>query len=940
MDDPKRRKPAAGISIRITHLFVLSAFTTAQPLYDLLTRYPEFLPAHQTERVDIVLLTLGLSLLLPGAVALVVWGLHSVYPRLAIRIYLALLGLLTAGLALQALKKLPLPAEAALVLALLSGAGLILVYFRYSVTRTFLSYLLPAVVLFPLLFLLDSGIRKLIFPDSVPDIETQSGASAPVVMVVFDEFPLISLLNREREIDSQLFPNLASLAENSYWFRNATSNNEGTLLSIPVILTGTVPQRVPFPLPVFQEYPRSLFSLLHGSHDLQIQENVTQLNPWPTPTPFVPRFRLLVEDLSIAYLHLLLPASWASRWLPPVTQTWKDFMNRGSPGAGRRSWEDFRVDWSQRADRFRLFVDSIRNSARPTLYFLHSMLPHASWKYLPSGKLYTLSERPGVAGVVGPNNQGLDVNLWLEDPWLVDQSYQRHLLQVMFVDRLVGELIEQLHQENLYDSALLVLTADHGASFRPGDSRRRVTDTNYMDIMSIPLIIKAPGQRRGVVSDRNVESVDILPTMIEMLGIETDWSLDGQSALAAAAPERREKIIYSDRGEKFSLDSRLEARWRSLDRKLELFGAVEENLSEEDLYRIGPHADLVGKRVDPLVGENSDLKVEIDGSHFFGRMDRDSPFLLSRISGRIVGSRSSALGRSLAIGVNGTVRAVTQTTGLGGEIVFSGLVPEQSFRDGSNEVRVFETRRSGSGLFLLPVELPDPASYQLGLAGDRTLLVTPEGREIPVGDPGVIGWVVSRQSEDKSRMFIGGWGADVENFVLPRAIVLFRDGEFFYAGRTGRHRNDVQKRYGSTEIDNSGYFFEFLIDDFAEFKDTEVRVFIVTPDGRASESNYPRARGYGELAFSNLTETLNPSTSWRGFRAGEAARPDFLTWSGSKKEQGLALRQILAPQYLQCTASLSCPSSPHAGQAWVDTSRSGICAISADTMPVGTAIKA
>ena len=46
------------------------------------------------------------------------------------------------------------------------------------------------------------------------------------------------------------------------------------------------------------------------------------------------------------------------------------------------------------------------------------------------------------------------------------QSYQRHLLQVMFVDRLVGELIRQLQQENLYDSTLLVLTADHGASFR------------------------------------------------------------------------------------------------------------------------------------------------------------------------------------------------------------------------------------------------------------------------------------------------------------------------------------------------------------------------------------------------------------------------------------------------------------------------------------------
>ena len=179
---------------------------------------------------------------------------------------------------------------------------------------------------------------------------------------------------------------LAELAENSYWFRNATTNNESTLLSIPVILSGTLPKQRPFPLPLFREYPRNLFSLLSGSHELKIRENVTGLNPRRTAAPFVPRFRLLVEDLSVAYLHLLLPTSWASRWLPPVTQTWNQFLNPGAPGPIRRTWKDFRVDWSRRAGRFRNFVGSIRGDGPTALYFLHSMLPHASWIYLPSGK--------------------------------------------------------------------------------------------------------------------------------------------------------------------------------------------------------------------------------------------------------------------------------------------------------------------------------------------------------------------------------------------------------------------------------------------------------------------------------------------------------------------------------------------------------------------------
>ena len=856
MNDPSRSQPAAGIQIRFVHLLVLSAFATAQPIYDLLTRHPEFLPAHQSERVDILLLTLMLSLLLPGAAALVVRSLARVHPQLGPGTYLTLLGLLTAGLVLQGLKKLPAPETAALILSLLSGAGFVFAYCRFSVIRTYLSYLIPAVVLFPLLFLLDSEIRKLILSEPDSEVGIESGAKAPVVMVIFDEFPLISLLNGRREIDSNLFPNLAELAEHSYWFRNATTNNESTLLSIPVILSGTLPRQRPFPLPLFREYPRNLFSLLSGSHDLWIRENVTGLNPRRTSAPFGPRFRLLVEDLSVAYLHLLLPSSWASRWLPPVTQTWNQFLNPGAPAPLRRAWKDFRADWSRRADRFRNFVDSIRGDGPPALYFLHSMLPHASWIYLPSGKLYTLSERPGVAGVVGPNNQGLDVNQWLDDPWLVIQSYQRHLLQVMFLDRLVGELVQRLRERNLYDSTLLVLTADHGASFRPGDSRRLLTGTNYMDIVSVPLIVKAPGQKEGVLSDRNVESMDILPTLEEMLGIETDWPLEGQSALAAQAPERPEKIVYGDDGEKFSFDPRLEARWKSLDRKLELFGAANGELSEQDLYRIGPYAELVYERTDALVQGKSDLTVEIDGSHLFRQVELDSSFLLSRISGRVVGSQDSRIGRTLAIGVNGTVGAVTQTCQLDGETVFSAVVPETAFRDGSNQIRIYETRRIGSGLALLPVEVPEPASYRLDAAREEPVLVTPEGREIPIGDRGVTGWVVSRMSPDRSRIFIGGWGADVENRVLPRAIVLFRDGEFLYAGRTGRYRRDVVKTYGSSEIDNSGYLFEFSLLDFADPGDTEIRVFILSQGGRASESNYPRPHDTTNWNFQIRPEVL------------------------------------------------------------------------------------
>ena len=59
-------------------------------------------------------------------------------------------------------------------------------------------------------------------------------------------------------------------------------------------------------------------------------------------------------------------------------------------------------------------------------------------------------------------------------PWLIQQKYQRHLLQVEFTDRLLGRALDELHATGLYDRSLIVVTADHGESFgRPGQRPRR-----------------------------------------------------------------------------------------------------------------------------------------------------------------------------------------------------------------------------------------------------------------------------------------------------------------------------------------------------------------------------------------------------------------------------------------------------------------------------------
>jgi hypothetical protein len=54
---------------------------------------------------------------------------------------------------------------------------------------------------------------------------------------------------------------------------------------------------------------------------------------------------------------------------------------------------------------------------------------------------------------MGTEGLSLQDQVWCRDE-VVARGYQRHLLQVGFVDKMIGELLDRLHQTGLYDRAL------------------------------------------------------------------------------------------------------------------------------------------------------------------------------------------------------------------------------------------------------------------------------------------------------------------------------------------------------------------------------------------------------------------------------------------------------------------------------------------------------
>jgi arylsulfatase A-like enzyme len=90
------------------------------------------------------------------------------------------------------------------------------------------------------------------------------------------------------------------------------------------------------------------------------------------------------------------------------------------------------------------------------------------------------------------------------------------------------------------------VVADHGASFIPGEQARAATAENLGGIAGVPLLIKAPGQRKGGVDDTPLETTDVLPTIAAELGVRIPWRLDGLAA--AEVPDRRALTVVRDDG--------------------------------------------------------------------------------------------------------------------------------------------------------------------------------------------------------------------------------------------------------------------------------------------------------------------------------------------------------------------------------------------------------
>jgi arylsulfatase A-like enzyme len=104
-------------------------------------------------------------------------------------------------------------------------------------------------------------------------------------------------------------------------------------------------------------------------------------------------------------------------------------------------------------------------------------------------------------------------------------------------DSQLGRIMAGLKRRNLYDQALIVVLSDHGESFGAGDSWGHGTSL-FDDAQNHVLIaIKPPFAATGQERNELVSTVDIAPTILDVLAISREpYSYDGQPLLAEKSP--------------------------------------------------------------------------------------------------------------------------------------------------------------------------------------------------------------------------------------------------------------------------------------------------------------------------------------------------------------------------------------------------------------------
>jgi len=213
--------------------------------------------------------------------------------------------------------------------------------------------------------------------------------------------------------------------------------------------------------------------------------------------------------------------------------------------SGWKTWSEGRMPKAENLNQVTIpEIDRLTRQKQPWLLFLRHLDPHSP--YLPPGPF----ERMFYGGnECDPKNRSLDAMKafkpfrdyllsWMP-PGITDKDYviAQYDGEIAYMDAAIRVLFAALEAKGIMDETLIVITSDHGETLYDHDC--------YFDhhglydcTLHVPLIIRYPGH---VPAGKRVggycQHYDLVPTLLELAGIETGIRFDGRSLMPMARGE-------------------------------------------------------------------------------------------------------------------------------------------------------------------------------------------------------------------------------------------------------------------------------------------------------------------------------------------------------------------------------------------------------------------
>tara|TARA_R110002073_G_scaffold72421_2_gene176945 strand:+ start:4850 stop:6475 length:1626 start_codon:yes stop_codon:yes gene_type:complete len=202
---------------------------------------------------------------------------------------------------------------------------------------------------------------------------------------------------------------------------------------------------------------------------------------------------------------------------------------------------------------------------------------------------------------------------------IVRDSREGYLAAISFLDEQIGHVLTSLERNGVLENTLIVISSDHGDMM--GDHHLWRKSYPYEGAAGVPMIIRWPESlgikaNRGQVIKELVELRDILPTFLEVAGVDIPSEMDGMSMmpLINGKKKRWRKVLDMEHGQCYwkenswtaLTDNRYKYIYYSVTGEEQLFDLEKDSGEKKNLAGISRYKNILAKWRQRMVDHLSD----------------------------------------------------------------------------------------------------------------------------------------------------------------------------------------------------------------------------------------------------------------------------------------------------------------------------------------------